>query len=131
MSLLRCKALRIDINFLVLWSIFLNSSLVQFKKGPECLLRETDQVFIPLIRCLRQSLVSRSFLVLLRYYYLFSFLCHLVDDIRFKRSYFFLIGKFYPFRCFFASFFFSLEARHIFNPEFFSYILVKKIDSFC
>ena len=34
-SYLGCKAVCIVINFLVLWSIYLSSSLVHFKNGPE------------------------------------------------------------------------------------------------
>ena len=63
---LRCKDLCIFLNFLILWYIFL-SSLVCFKTGPENLLRSTALVFIPLMRFLLQILVSRSFLVHLRY----------------------------------------------------------------
>ena len=48
-----CKTLYIIINFLVLWSICLNSSLAHFKNGPDDLSRWTGQVFIPLMRFLR------------------------------------------------------------------------------
>ena len=43
--------------------------------GLEYLLRETPQVFIPLMRFLPQSLISKSFLILLRYSFLI-FLSH-------------------------------------------------------
>ena len=65
------KPLCIIINFLVHWSIFLCSSLVQFKKGAEYLSSKTAKVFIPLIKFLLQILVSRRFLYLLRYFLLF------------------------------------------------------------
>ena len=44
-----CKAICIGINFLVLLSILLCSSLVQFKKGPEYFTMEIDQVLIPFL----------------------------------------------------------------------------------
>ena len=46
-------------------------SLVHFIKDPEYLTRSTAQVFIPLIRFLQHRFVSSSFLVLLRYSFLF------------------------------------------------------------
>ena len=61
------------INFLVLWSICLSSSPVNFKNGLEYLTRGTAQVLIALMIFLLQSLVSRSFLVLLRYSFLIFF----------------------------------------------------------
>ena len=67
-SSLECKALCIVISFLVLWSICL-SSLVHFKNGFEYLTRGTAKVFIPFIRFLLYSLVSSSFLVLLRHFF--------------------------------------------------------------
>ena len=66
-SSLGCNALCMVISFLVLWSIYLSSSLVHLRKSPEYLTRGTAQVFIRLIRFLFQSFVSSSFLVLLRY----------------------------------------------------------------
>ena len=62
-----CKALCIDMSLLVLCSICWSSSLVHFNNGPEHLTRETTQVFILLMRFLLYSLVSSSFLILLRY----------------------------------------------------------------
>ena len=68
---LRCNALCMVISFLVLWSIFLCSSLVHLRKGPKYLTRDTAQVFIPLNRFL-----LGSFLVLLRYSFrIVSFIC--------------------------------------------------------
>ena len=46
---LGCKALCIVVSFLVLWSIYLSSSLVHLKNNPEYLPRGTAQVFIPLM----------------------------------------------------------------------------------
>ena len=68
MSSLGCKALCIVMSFLVLWSICWSSSLVHFKNGFEYITSGTAQVFIHLMRFLQDSLVSRSFLVLLRYF---------------------------------------------------------------
>ena len=65
-SSLGCNVLCTVISFLVLWSIFLSSSLVYFKNGPEYLTRRTGQVFISLTRFL--SFVSSSYLVILRYF---------------------------------------------------------------
>ena len=74
MSFVGCNAMCHVINFPVLHSICLRSSLVLFKNGPEYLTRETALVFISLMGFLLQHLVSRSFLVRLRYYFLlFSF----------------------------------------------------------
>ena len=70
-SSLGCKALCMVISFLVLWSICLSSSLVHSKNTPEYLMRMTARVFIPLMRFLLFSLVSSSFLVPLRYSFLF------------------------------------------------------------
>ena len=67
-SSLGCKTLCMVFSFLVLCSICLSSSLVHFKKGPEYLTRGKAQVFIPLMRFLFYSLLTSSFLVLLRYF---------------------------------------------------------------
>ena len=64
---LKCKALYIVINFLVLWSIYLSSSQVLFKNGPECLTKGTAREFIVSMRFLLESVVSRSFIVRLGY----------------------------------------------------------------
>ena len=69
MSSLGCNALCMVISFLVLWSIYLSSSLVHLRKGPEYLMRGTAQVFIPLRRFLLESFVLSSFLVFLRYFF--------------------------------------------------------------
>ena len=66
-SSLRCRSFCIVMGFLVLWSICLSSSLVHFKNGPEHLTIRRAWAFIPLIRFLQYSLVSLSFLILLRY----------------------------------------------------------------
>ena len=70
MSFIGSKALWMVINFLVFWIISLSSFLAPFKNGPEYLTTGTVLIFIPLLRFLLQSLVSSSFLVLLRYYFL-------------------------------------------------------------
>ena len=72
--LLACKALRIVINFLVLWSIYQSSSLIHFKNGPEYFTRGTAKVFIPLTRFLLQSSVSRSLSFLRQSFLIFSFI---------------------------------------------------------
>ena len=61
MSSLRCKALCIVMNFLILWPLCLRSSHAHFENGLEYLTRETTQLFILLMRCLLYRLVSSSF----------------------------------------------------------------------
>ena len=56
-SSLRCKALDIVINFLVLWFICLNFSRVHFKNCPKYLRRKAAQMFIALMRFQMQNLV--------------------------------------------------------------------------
>ena len=80
-SSLGCNALCIVISFLVLWSIFLSSSLVHLRKGPEYLMRGTAQVFISLIRFLQESFVTSSFLILLRFLFAFFFHFDLFDSV--------------------------------------------------
>ena len=58
MSFLVGKALSIDINFLIFWSICWSSVLVCFKNGQENLARVTSQAFIPFMRFLLQSYKS-------------------------------------------------------------------------
>ena len=65
-----CKKLCKVNNFLVLWSICLSYSLVHFKNGQEYFTTGTVQVYIPVMRFLLQSLVSRSFLILQRHSFL-------------------------------------------------------------
>ena len=69
MSSLVCKVLWSVIRFFVFWSISWSS----FLSGPVYLTRETAQVFNTLMRFPQQKLVSRSFLVHLRYLFLASF----------------------------------------------------------
>ena len=71
-SFLGSKALYIVISFVVHWSVCPSSSLVYFKNGSVYLTRETISVFIPLIRFLLQNLVSRCFLVRLKYFFFLS-----------------------------------------------------------
>ena len=68
-----CLLLCIVINSLVFCFICWSSSLVHFKNGPKYLIKETAKVFIPLMRVLQLSLVSRSFSVRLRHSFLISF----------------------------------------------------------
>ena len=90
-------ALRIVISFLVLRSICLSSSFAHSKNGPKYLTRETSQVFIPLVRFLLQNLVSRSFLVRLRYSYnlkkIFIFTCLMVSAFNIPK---YLLVSFFP-----------------------------------
>ena len=65
-------------GFLVFWSICWSSSFVHFKNGPEYLTRGTALILITLIRFLLCSLVSSSFLVLLRNTFKNFFLSSLV-----------------------------------------------------
>ena len=73
-SSLGCKTFSIITYFLVLCFIYLSSSFVHFKNGPKYITRRAVLVFIPLLR----NLVSRSFLVLLKYYFFPSspFVCY-------------------------------------------------------
>ena len=89
----------IMINFLVLWPIFISSSLVP-NISQDCLsIYFCDQIF--LIRFLLQSLVSRSFLVLLIcssvffFFFFFFFNLHLFDDIHFKHFQVFILFFFF------------------------------------
>ena len=72
MSSLGYRDLCIVIDFLVLWSISLSSSLLHFKNGLEYLKRKTGQGYIPLKRLLVQSMVLRSFLVFLELLFFIS-----------------------------------------------------------
>ena len=81
MSLLGCKALCIDINFVFIRSICL-SSLFILRLDQRIFHVSTAQMFIPLMRFLLLSLVWRSFLVRLNYSCLtFSFvsICFVVS----------------------------------------------------
>ena len=71
-SSLWCKVLCIVMSFLVRWSIYW-SSQVHCKNSHEYLTSGSAQVCIPLMRFLICSLVSSSFLVLLRYSFYFFF----------------------------------------------------------
>ena len=82
-SSLWCNALCMLISFLVLWFIWLSSSLVHFKNCPEYLTGGTAQVIVPLIWFLLPSFVSSTFMGLLGYSFLiFSFIstCLMVSD---------------------------------------------------
>ena len=65
MSSLECKALCIVLDSVVLCPICLSSFFVYFKNDAEYLIRVIAQVFIPLMKFLSQSLVSKSFLFFL------------------------------------------------------------------
>ena len=114
---LSSEALCIIINFLVLWSICLIFTIVHFKKGPEYLAKEADLLFIPLMRFLLQSLVSRSFLVLLKYFLLPFFLhLSLFDCVCFQYLVLCVIS-FFPsvlMIALFGCFILSVVSRHIF-----------------
>ena len=60
------------ISFFALWFIWRISSFVHFKKGSEYFTRVTVLVLIPLMISLLQRLVSRSFLIRLRYSFFHS-----------------------------------------------------------
>ena len=74
-SSLRCRALWIvnKFVFFFLWSIRWRSSLVNFNKNPEYIAKCPVQGFNLLMSFLPKSLVSRSFLVRLRYSFFISF----------------------------------------------------------
>ena len=131
MSSLGCKALCIIISFLVFRSICW-SSLVHTKNGPEYLTRGTAQVFTSSKRLLLYSIVSSSFLVLLRYSFLiFFFHPHMFNGVCFQYSqlvsfffpersdFFYLVVPFLPT---FVVYHFSLLAWHIFLCQIYIYI---------
>ena len=64
-------------SFLILRFICLSSSLIYFKNNTEYRTRERVQVSITLMTYLLFSLVSSSFLVLLRFSFFFFFVFHL------------------------------------------------------
>ena len=75
------------LSFLVIWSICLISASVHFNNSPKYLTKGKTYVFIPLMRFLLQSLLSRSFLDHLRYSFLiFFFLLRLLYGVRFQYS---------------------------------------------
>ena len=61
------------INFIVFWTICLCSSPVHFKNSAEYFTKRTAQVFITLIRFLRQNSVSRSSRSYERLFFIFIF----------------------------------------------------------
>ena len=69
-----CKTLNIVMLFLVLWFICFSFLLIHFKNGPEYLKCRTSQAFILLMKSMLYSLVLNIFLVLLRCFYVFSFI---------------------------------------------------------
>ena len=139
-SSLSCKALCIIINFLVLWSIPLIFSLDHFMNGQNYLTRRTAQVFTPFSRFLPQSLVLRSFLVLLKYTFLtfsFIYVCLMIyaSNIPKYLQFSFSLFWYFPylavlFLALFLFFSFSLSAWCIFQcQKFYSYTLA--LYSYC
>ena len=133
MSSLRCKVLRIVINFLFLWFICLSSFLVYFKNGPECFTWGMLMLFQ------LQSLISKCFPVRLRYSFLFSYISvfHsvrfpdfqvLVIFLLFPNPDALLICQFYSFRCFYFP---TVHDQHdtFINSKFHSYSLA--VYSYC
>ena len=94
-SSLECIALCVVISFLVLWFICFIFSLVHCKNGPEYLTKGTTLAFIPLINFLQYSFVSRSFLVILRFSLILSFIstCLMVPGSNISK---YLQDSFYP-----------------------------------
>ena len=86
-SSLGCNGLCMVISFCFFFVFFFFVHLFKFfsgplKTGPKYLTRDTAQVFIPLVRFSRDSFVSSSLLVLLRYsFWIFSFIptCSMVS----------------------------------------------------
>ena len=122
-------------NFFVFWSICLSSSLVHFKNSSEYLTRSTIQVFIPLMKLLQQSFLSRSFLILLGYSFLFfPFHLLLFDGVSFQYFqilvifFLFMYSDSLPIWQFYSLLYFSFSMFHyehgtFFNAKFHSYIL--------
>ena len=61
-SSLGCNALCMVISFLVLWSIYLSSSRVDLRNGPEYLTSGTAQVFIPFVTRYKIFIPGREFI---------------------------------------------------------------------
>ena len=125
MSSFGCKTLFIIIKFLLLRSICLRSSLIQFKKKVQK--RRTDLVFIVLVRFQLQSLVSRSFLVLLKYQFpiIFLNLCLFDSPLQIFQSIFRSVLVLSWFGSFIPSVdslsLFYKNALYVFNAKFHSY----------
>ena len=131
MSSLEYKAQCMVINFLVLWSMYLSSSLVHFRNGPEYLTGGTAQMFIPFMRLLLLSLALRSFLVLLRYSFLIFFffqLCLMVSTSNLPKFWFFYDLEVLILPLFLISHFSLLHDRFL-NAKFHFFILA--VYSYC
>ena len=123
----------IVVSFLVFWLICLSSLLVIFKNAPEYLLRGTAMEIIPLIRFLLQSVVSRNFIVRLRYSFVIFLLFPLVWWYPlpvFSNTWFLSwFGSSIPsVTCLFPTFF--LARFHPFNRIVYSYFCAKDSNSF-
>ena len=135
MWFLRCKALYVVINFLVLWNFSLSFSLVHFKNSLEYLTRATLKVFIPLMRFLPQKFSGSFWNSLLFYFHfclfhgvIFEYIQVFLIFLFSKSSDVFLIWQFYSFCCF------SIPTFHcphfiFLYPKFHSYIWA--IYSYC
>ena len=134
MSFLECKALCIVINFLVLWSICLSSPPLSIKRMILFILQQRLPNVYLFDEFSASELSFESFLVFLRYAFLFHpsslfvWWCQLVifpstcSFLLFMRPNAVLIWQVHSF-CFFLLSHFSLFAWYIFNAKFHSYIL--------
>ena len=120
--------MRIVITFLIIWFISLSSSLVYSKNCPEYLTKSTAQVVILLMRFRQLNLVSRRFLILLRYLILifsFSSVCLMetasniskILSFLFSPAFWFFPGLDILSLPLFLFSHFSFSARHIFKSQ--------------
>ena len=102
-----CNPYAYFLNFLVLWSICW-SSLVLFKNGSKYLTKGNSPVVYSFDEILPYSLVSSSFLILLRYRFIFSYIstCLMVSTSTIPKFSFLLV------------FWFFLDLVDLFLPSF-------------
>ena len=121
MSSLGCTV----INFLLFGFIYLSFSLVYFKNDAEYFISLTVLVFILLMRFLRQSLISRNFLVLLGYsfcpFFISDGVCYPIftgtSNFLFLQEFWFFPDLAVLFLQLFLFSLFSLSASHIFPSQ--------------
>ena len=136
------EKLCIVVSFLAFCFICWSSSFVHFKNGPEYLTRGRVLMFIPCVKFLQQSLVSRSLLVRLRCSFLLLFFNFLSTglmvtlpifsrtcDFPFLRVFWFFLDLAVLFLPLFVSYRFSLLTWQFFYAKFHSYILT--VYSYC
>ena len=122
---LGCKVFYIIINFLILWSICLSSSLVHFKNGPKYLTKGDNPGFYSFHEISAAAELSfKKFFHLLEVLLSYFFFLNSFDGVCFQYSWF---GSFIP--CYFSFHTFHYKHRTFFNAKFHSYILA--VHSYC